>query len=177
MTIIALAGKKQTGKNTIAKLISSIAAGKTAELAFADALKIEVAKACGVTLEYLEAHKDNFRKILQGWGSDFRRELYSKNYWIEKFEQELWKQDADIVVVTDCRFFNEYRYLNSLGAVMVSVSRPITSEADNHISETQLDSVKQWHQIILNTGTIEDLIPHVKELLVLAKCPLKNNKT
>lgn len=177
MTIIALSGKKQTGKNTIAKLIAQQAAGKTVEIAFADALKQEVAKACGVTLEYIEAHKDNFRKILQGWGTDFRRELYGRTYWIDKFEQGLLKLSAaDVVVVTDVRFRNEFNYLNTLGAVMVSVARPIVNGDDNHSSETDLDSIKEWHQIILNTGTIEDLIPEVKKLLVLANVPTKNNK-
>ena len=99
MIIIALAGKKHTGKNTIAKLIATQVAGKTVELAFADSLKQEVAKACSVTVPYIEEHKDNFRKILQGWGTDFRRNLFNKNYWIDKFDAELWKQDADVVVV------------------------------------------------------------------------------
>lgn len=175
MTIIALAGKKQTGKNTIAKLIATQVAGKTVELAFAYSLKQEVAKACGVTVQYIEEHKDNFRKILQGWGTDFRRNLSNKNYWIDKFDAELWKQDADVVVVTDVRFLNEYAHLNTLDAVMVSVSRPLY-DFDDHPSETDLDKIKTWHHIILNTGSIEDLKPQVRELLTLSRIATKNNK-
>lgn len=65
MYTIGLSGKKKSGKSTVANMIENCyPVGSVVKLAFADALKQEVARACMVSLEYIETHKDNFRLIL-----------------------------------------------------------------------------------------------------------------
>src|SRR5258705_8611646 len=152
MILIGLSGKKRSGKNTVAKLIGTLTNLTIKEVAFADALKEEVSKACGITIKYLEEHKDNFRLILQGWGTDFRRGLQDDNYWTSKVEHDILlaaNTGTDICIVTDVRFVNEYNCLNKLGAVLIRVDRPSQS-TDQHVSETSLDKVNNWHFIILN---------------------------
>jgi dephospho-CoA kinase len=166
-TIIGLSGKKHSGKNTVAKMIETLAGVSVVEIGFADALKKEVAKACGTSVSFIDEHKDNFRLILQGWGTDYKRKLISDSYWTDKVLQQIQdaiNDDIQLVIITDVRFPNEYNFINSLGGILVRISRPIIN-ADNHPSETALDSVNNWHHIILNTGTIDDLEPQVEELI------------
>lgn len=173
MIIIGLSGKKKSGKNTVSKLIATNTNLKVVEIAFADALKQEVARACGVTVVYVEENKDNFRLILQGWGTDYRRKLCNDNYWILAVQNKLRTIEADVVVVTDVRFINEYNWLNrNMGAVLVRIARP-DIQIDDHVSESALDKVSNWHHIILNSTTIDDLVPQVKELLNKIKIPIK----
>jgi hypothetical protein len=175
ITIIGISGKKKSGKNTLAKQIAQLSSGKVRELSFAKALKEEVAAACRVTLPYIEENKDCFRLILQGWGTDYKRKLFGDDYWTVKMSSQIESainDNVSVVVITDVRFKNEYKYLNQLGAVLIRISRPEQS-MDAHPSETDLDKVNNWHHIIINNGTIEDLIPQTKELLVKAKIKAK----
>ena len=175
-TIIGLSGKKKSGKNTVSKIISTLTNLSIRELAFADCLKEEVAKACGVNVDYLEAHKDNFRLILQGWGTDYKRKLVRDSYWCDKLATKLTKaiaEDIGIVIITDVRFINEYNFINEFGGALVRVSRDNVISGDEHPSETALDKIHEWHHIILNTTTIDDLIPQIKELLIKLKIPIK----
>ena len=172
MIIIALSGKKKSGKNTVAKLIAAATNLSCKEYAFADALKSEVARACGVSTAYIEQNKDSFRLILQGWGTDFKRNLVDKDYWVKELNKQLLQCTADIAIITDVRFMNEFKYLNSAGAVLVRISRP-NIPLDEHPSESDLDKIKQWHEIILNSTTVDDLVPQVKELLTKINIQIK----
>ena len=171
-TIIGLSGKKGTGKNTVATMIAALSGLRVKELAFADPLKEEVAKATGNTVKYVNEHKENFRLILQGWGTDYKRKLVDDSYWLNKMGVMIHNainDGAEIIVITDVRFPNEYNYINKIGGLLCRVSRPLES-IDNHPSETALDKVHNWHHIILNTGTLEELRPQVEELIT--KCKL-----
>ena len=176
MIIIGLSGKKRSGKNTVAKLIATETPSLCKEFAFADALKDEVAKACGVKRSFLEENKQNFRLILQGWGTDFRRDLNDKQYWVKKLDSSLYEQfqkNPDcIALITDVRFVDEAEYLRKCGAVIVRVNRPTTS-VDEHSSETDLDSYK-FDFVIDNSSTLNNLAADVRRLLHNLKIPTKN---
>ena len=169
-TIIALSGKKQSGKNTVAKLLAKHSGLKCIEIGFADALKCEVATACGVTVEYINQNKSMFRLILQGWGTDYRRRLNS-TYWLkkflkkfmEKFNQQMIAEDFGLVLVTDVRFHNEHSLCNTMGAVMVRVERNGLPE-DYHVSETALDG-EEFHFRINNNSDFDHLEEECVKLL------------
>lgn len=161
MQIIGLSGKKQTGKDTIINVLRHLQPNKNIiKIAFADALKEEVAIATGKSLEYITENKENFRLILQGWGTDFRRELCNKDYWIEKWLQRCIKQDdtqVAFVVCPDVRFKNEAETIRKVGGKLFRVRRNTKLE-DNHISETELtDTNFGYDDWIDNNGTLEDL--------------------
>lgn len=163
MILLALSGKKRVGKNTVAKLIEQqlIASNyphPIYTLAFADELKQEVAKACSVTMEYIEANKDTFRIMLQWWGTDFKRKLIKDSYWTDIIMRKLagFPQDC-VVIITDCRFENEYKMLQYVGAYMIRIIR-LTNFTDTHSSETNLDnSLLNWDLVIDNNGSLEAL--------------------
>ena len=143
-------------------------------MAFADPLKEEVCKACGVTRQYLEQHKDNFRLILQGWGTDFRRSQ-DQQYWVKKLAEmlhrEVMSDKWDIIIFTDMRFENEYNFIIKTNGVVVRVIRD-TGVVDNHPSELALDNAR-FHVTIDNNTTLDDLVLRVKDFLTKLNIPTK----
>jgi hypothetical protein len=153
--LIGLTGHKKAGKDTALLMLAEIVKPITLQrIGFADALKHEVANATGKPIWYINEHKNNFRLILQGWGTDFRRRLHGENYWIDRWQEVYDISEADIVVVPDVRFINEAHYLQKAGGVIWRIKRPL-SEIDLHISETELDEYQ--FPTINNDSTFDNL--------------------
>ena len=92
MRLIGLMGRKLSGKDTFCQYLQTSARGQGVQvvrLAFGNLLKGEVAKACGVTVEEIDADKAAFRPILQWWGTDFRRQRYGEDYWVSQVRRAL----------------------------------------------------------------------------------------
>lgn len=174
-TIIGISGKKLSGKDTLCELIQKHADVKSCRVAFADAVKEEVAKACNVTVCKVNTNKERFRPILQWWGTDFRRYYHGDNYWIIKAFltiTEHVRQGAELVIIPDVRFLSEVEALREAKAHLIRISRPITS-TDTHASETELDSYTDFDEIVLNKGLIFDLENEAKDILRKLKLPIK----
>ncbi len=164
MILIGISGKKKSGKDTVFSNIRALLPLLNVErIGFADALKQEVASAFGVSIEYLEANKTAFRSILQAWG-DGRREITSKTYWIEKVTRKLNDSRADVVVIPDVRYKNEFNFINTLGGYMIRLHRSNWDSSDQHPSEIELDGVTFKHNI-LNDTTLDDLFDHSRNFL------------
>lgn len=162
--IIAFSGKKKHGKSTAAKILSqNLPTATTA--AFADALKREVAEACGISEEYLNAHKENFRLIMQGWGTDFRRTLCGRDYWVERMAERIpvLKTQHRFIIIDDCRFGNEAELVRQSGGKVFRVIRPGLDDSDAHESECDLDDY-QFDDVIINDGDIVRLELAIKTL-------------
>ncbi len=175
MIIIGFSGKKRSGKNVSAKLFATQTSCQCYETSFARVLKQEVARACGVKESYIEEHKDNFRLILQGWGTDFKRKLVDDNYWIKKVDIDLYKQYTkspdSVALLTDVRFPNEADYIKSCGGIIVRIERP-EIQSDEHRSETALDNYK-FDYTINNSSTLNNLASDIRMLIQSLKLPLK----
>lgn len=167
MIIISLSGKKGVGKNTVAKLIAELTPLWCCEVAYADALKGEVAIATGRTIDYINAHKEHFRLILQGWGTDFRRQLDGDMYWINKLDNKIVEiyneKKVQVLIITDARFPNEVRYGIEVGAICINVVRS-SDQSDKHSSETANDNVV-FDYTISNNGTVDELQEQIKTLM------------
>jgi hypothetical protein len=176
--LIAFSGKKKSGKDTCADLIAGASPTfQFTRVNFADAVYEEVAKAIWPVhqynremildkIAYIKDNKDSFRLILQGWGTDFRRGLFGKSYWIDKYKKTYLSIPTNtIVVTTDVRFFNEAEYINNVGGLLIRVSRPDTDDYDDkHQSECELDKYDfDFH--INNNGTKEQLLEKLKAIL------------
>lgn len=166
MKILGIAGKKHSGKSLVAKIIKELYANKNHEefpvhiIAFADSLKEEVALATGHTVAFINAHKDNFRLILQGWGTDFRRELDWDKYWLDKLAAKVkLLPNNSLVIIPDVRFLNETNMIKTAKGTLWKIERVTTMESlkDNHPSETSLDNYGGFDRVIKNFGTIEEL--------------------
>ena len=160
MIIIGISGKKRSGKDTLYSFISAFLKNyKIGKIAFADALKEEVALATGVKTSFIEEEKETFRTILQWWGTDFRRKFNGDDYWIKKLLDKISRSDLDVVIITDVRFKNEADILKECGAFLVRINRTFThnqTTIDLHPSEIDLDNYK-FNLVIDNSGTLLDL--------------------
>lgn len=126
-------------------------------------MKDEVALATGVKTSFIEEEKDNFRTILQWWGTDFRRKYNGDDYWIKKFLDKVTRSDADVIVVTDVRFPNEADTIRQVGGKLIRVNR-IQDKKDLHPSEIALDNYRfDW--TIINDYSLDILKTFVKQIL------------
>lgn len=151
--IIGFAGRKKSGKDTAYSLLyRELPHINVFKVSFADSLKEEIAQAVGCTIGYIDTNKDNFRLILQGWGTDFRRHLCGEDYWIKK-----WKAKVDyirnhtagcLIVATDVRFQNEVDIINGMGGKVYQI--------EPYNKETYEDDVHESEQLILgkNCGIV-----------------------
>ncbi len=166
--VIGISGKKRSGKDTVAEIIMATHSNSV-KYSFAAPLKAQVAMACNVSLDFIDKNKDNFRLILQGWGTDFRRKLYGENYWIDKTDDAISRfGNFKHIILPDVRFENEYDYVKSKGGIVIRVNRTRDENnckpyVDNHSSEISLDNFK-FDYTIDNNGTIEELIEKVKQI-------------
>ncbi len=153
--LIGLTGRKQSGKDTVFNILKTLEP-EAVRLAFADPLKIELARACGVSPKFVEEHKALFRVGLQWWGTDFRRNLFGETYWTDKAEHILRAvSGAPLVVFTDVRFINEAECVKRHGGRIWRVIRDLPGD-DGHASETEMDAYKADNHII-NNGTLNQL--------------------
>jgi phosphomevalonate kinase len=165
MHLIGISGKKQSGKDEVTSYLLKKFPGSV-RIAFADALKQEVARACGVSIEYLNEHKDNFRLILQGWGTDFRRRLYGQDYWIRRWDFLAREQiNCPMIICPDVRFPDEAEYILECSGTLwrmdrcrfYGTRRLDEQSTDNHQSEIALDDYMKFDCVIRNHGTIKQL--------------------
>jgi len=186
VTIIGIAGRKRSGKNSVGKYLSE-GRGYT-ELAFADALKNACKNIFGFTDDQLYGDElkekiDNYwqhspRELLQVVGTTlFRNELpkHCNNITNDLWVNVVKKKIIDLVtekgitkfVITDVRFINEYNFIKNWGGQVFKVIRPNNIEHNNslHESETTMDNII-CDKTILNDGTLEDLYKNIEKNLI-----------
>lgn len=81
---------------------------------------------------------------------------------------ELFKPDYPQWIISDVRFPNELKAIKDRGGICIRVSRP-PIEPDPHISESALDDSDDFDYMIINSGTIDELVERVEEVLIKEK--------
>ena len=164
--IIGLAGRKQSGKDTVCKLLGEMFPHLgVRRIAFADALKEEVAVACGVSRQEIDEQKDRYRMILQWWGTEFRRHD-DEDYWVRQAHKRMLVHgDADLLVITDARFPNELEFVHESGGEAFWIERP-GDTFDAHTSEHSINP-HDCLATIKNTGTLFDLQTALKDTFLM----------
>lgn len=189
---IAITGKANSGKNTVGKLLINSLFDNTAGvhyLAFADPLK-KMARIAfpQIPRKWLygssefrssvipDAFKDGIpltvRQLLIDLGNDFGRK-YQRDIWIKNLENrvaKLVKKNVNAVVVTDCRFRNEFDNLKKLGFYQIRLIRDSHTKINDE-SETNQDGImdSEFDAVINNNGTLQDLKNRVSEIVTVLK--------
>lgn len=101
------------------------------------------------------------RKLLQWWGSEYRREQ-DPFYWVTKMQETIEKDKPAVALISDLRFPNEMSWVTANKGYAVRVDRLGYSDgkAAGHHSEELLSWVadEDWHYIIqVNDGDVEEL--------------------
>jgi len=176
MTIIGFIGKKGSGKDTAADFLCSEFGFK--KVAFADPLK----RACrelfsfndeqlyGDKKETVDAHwKITPRETLQFIGTEVFREHIQNliphvknNFWVERLEKEIINNNFNYAI-SDVRFKNEIDMIKKLGGIIIKIERNETNNNfSNHISETEMDNINIYDNLILNDGALSEFEKKIK---------------
>jgi hypothetical protein len=110
------------------------------------------------------------RQFLQLLGTDAIRMGLHTDAWINALMAEykspkMSKYNPSKWVVSDTRFENELQAIKDRNGICIKIVRPSLVSTDSHSSETSLDHITDWDHVIINDGTIEDLIGKVRAIL------------
>jgi hypothetical protein len=179
MNIIGLAGKKQSGKDTVYQIASELLEAPVGRIAFADPLKLEVSEITGFRVDFIEEHKQDFRTLLQVWGTDFRRKFCGSDYWIEQMDSALDKAAGNYknIFITDVRFPNEADFIKNKGGRLIKIERRNMTyqniqeavDHDRHPTETEMEDYHSVDYVLNNDGTEKELHKSVANMLSTLK--------
>jgi hypothetical protein len=113
--------------------------------------------------ETLKEVSPNIRGLMQRMGTEVGREMFGENFWVDTALNSV--EDGSKIVFADVRFPNEADAIKTLGGEVWRISREGVGPANDHISETALDSYF-FSLYIVNDGTIENTYACVDDVLL-----------
>jgi hypothetical protein len=120
------------------------------------------------------AMREKDAPLLQWWGTEYRREHFGKDYWIQMLHNRLPSLYDDVhterrVVIADTRFPNEANaVLEAEDGIVIRIDGPAqedTGRQSNHPSEIMMDDYPMYDFVIRNKGTLEELEGQVKNIM------------
>lgn len=166
--IVGIAGPKRSGKDTLARLLSS--ALNVEVHSFAAPIRQFVAGLLGWTLDELEDRKETPvqwldgvtpRQMMQSLGTEWGRQMVHPELWLRSLAARLPEGGA---VVCDVRFDNEAEAIRKLGGKVIRLSRPGAGQGDDHASERPIsDHLVDFE--IANDGTAVQLMEKAMAVL------------
>lgn len=175
--IVAITGKRGSGKDTAARGLTSDYGLYFQQMSFADPLREIIEIVYGITMQEMldpilkEQPLDRYpfkspREILTLIGTEGFRNLIADDTWVQAFLRRAQKHKR--VVIADLRFLNEEKALREAGAIIVRIINPNRVDTDaisQHRSETEMDQIIPDFTVV-NDGTIEDLRIKMANLII-----------
>lgn len=167
--IIALAGRKHSGKSMVAQYLETKGYHRAS---FAAPVK-SMLRALGVPFDSLhgtDAQKNEIipifgksgRHMMQSLGTEWGRELVGQDIWVKAFFSE---ERQYPVAFEDVRFPNEIDAIRQHKGIIIGINRPDPDRPpDSHISESGIQYLRVDHWIT-NDGTPEELFAKVDAIL------------
>lgn len=158
--IISISGNARSGKDTLAKNMSSILEEvgiKTKIVSFANELKESVneflLEQTGISaFTEDDEEKKIIRPFLVCWGTDVIRKI-DDNTWINKLEENLCSDSVNII--TDLRFENELKWVQENKGLSVFIERDGVEPA-NEYEKTNNLLLKESVDLNFTFGNFED---------------------
>lgn len=192
MIKIAISGKANTGKDTVARLLIRNFAdvgyhdSYIQQLAFADPIK-EIVKiifpqsdtrclygSSKYRNELISGTNLTYRQPLLDIGSFLK--MYGDDIWINILDykiKELEGLNKKIVIVTDARYEKEIDYLKRNHFYMIRTNRNVKNNID-HESESSQNKISDllFDVLLNNNGTLDQLSTDIKAIIsgILLKC-------
>lgn len=170
--VVGLHGKAGCGKNTAADFFAyQNKAEVIRQLAFGAGVKKATSSFFNIPIHEFYDHKDEVsvrwgmthRSMLQKVGTEFARNMISKDFWVLYLMPEmedLLKDGTDVILITDVRFENEAEWVTKMGGYMVQIVRPqplqLVGEEAEHESEKVLPS-RMIDGVLVNDSTPHEL--------------------
>lgn len=205
--IYAICGFQSSGKDTVADYLVTHCGFK--KLSFASVLKDVVAimfdwsrdKLEGLTKEDREWREvvDEYwskelnmpqltpRYVLQYFGTELFRNHFHQDIWLKIVQKQLDKYSD--IVITDCRFPNEYAMLQEKGAAIIKIIRNTPEWYEEYLNDKTCKSAelvhpseKEWihfqhDYLINNTDTISALYNEIQKMNTHFKATKHNGLT
>jgi len=183
LSIVALTGRKQHGKDTVCDYLVGKGFYK---MAFADPIKRALSTIFSLSLPELEHLKTckvdivegvscTMRRSMQTLGTEWGRELIDDKLWLTLLKRDLIRQHVltgqTKFAISGLRFLNEEALIRSLGGCVLRVHRPgygVVTEADTHHSETEMAEISPDY-VLVNDSSLDDLYRRVDEVGTLMK--------
>lgn len=191
--LIAISGKKNSGKNTLGKLLfkkfKKIHPKATCEyINFSDPIKKIVrimfpdlpekyltgpSKYRNEIVEYARNLPSNgvgeltVRQLLIDIGNGLGRK-YNNHIWINAFANTFKKtKKSSFVIVNDCRFANEFEHLHGNGFYMIRILRNGNSNDSQDSSEVEQDTIpdSDFDYIVNNDDDLKNLNKHASNII------------
>lgn len=173
--VIAICGKKRSGKDTIANYISDKYGYNNVK--FADPLKNMLKAGFNFTDEQLESKKEEIddywritpRQAMQFIGTEIMQYELQKlvpNLDRHFFVASLFKRYPDEhLVISDLRFVHEEQAIKQIkNNLIIKVIRDSNLDTDNHISENELDQI-DCDCTIRNNKDLDELYKKVDNII------------
>jgi len=157
MSIIAFAGRKQSGKSTLCTQVVNFIydleqlEDTAAIYNFADPLKNVCMDILGLSFEqchgtdnqknelvncYKDGNQMTARQVLQTVGTEFFRSIQN-NVWADATIRRIQQDNPLVALIGDCRFPNEVEAIKKAGGTVIKLTRNLYNS--DHSSETALD--------------------------------------
>lgn len=160
-TIVALAGRKQTGKTTSARYLAERYG--FVNMAFADPVYAAVGAAFDLDplSDEWQENRDaivpgtdkSLRFLLKTLGTEWGRDMVGSTVWVDRLEARIRAlPSGSRVVVSDVRFDSEVEWVRRHGTLL-HIDKPGAPVGDTHISERGVPS-EPWDFRIMNNGSL-----------------------
>jgi len=110
---------------------------------------------------WYEDKTDITRVLLQTYGTDIMRKRVDDDFWAKDTKKRVKEKGADITIITDFRFPNEYDVMadEELDLYTVLVERGVETDKQiaAHLSENSLDDFSNWNYIVDNNSDLISL--------------------
>ncbi len=170
--IIGLAGRKRSGKNTVADFLCE--QYNYQPLAFADGvwdvllaadpwIDLNPGWRLSSIVEYMGREKaketwPEVRRLLQKLGTEGVRDNIGSDTWLNVVKSKILARPDQDFVITDVRFQNEAQALRDMGGFIVKIERPGVEESygSQHSSELAVSEIQE-DLMIINDSDLEAL--------------------
>jgi hypothetical protein len=104
------------------------------------------------------------RRLLQWWGTEFRRVKFGTNYWVDRTAARIAADNPQIAVISDMRFKNEFDMVKSNGFT-INMQRPdfVYETGMTHASELELDGAP--YDFVVRASNMHELEDKVLRLV------------
>ena len=184
MRLVALCGRKRSGKDTIAEYL--VSRYNYVHVKLATPLKGAVCTLFGLAPETVEDESKDVvhpglgvtpRQVMQVMGTEVRDALVAKlglpvDMLARRVMESVDPTSVQNVVVSDMRFVHEFAHFRSRvkDLVVIRVERPYVDAVDRHTSETESAAIPATF-IVRNDGSLQDLYRQIDEALAMADEP------
>lgn len=185
--VILIHGVKRSGKDTFSDMLLREVGG-TKKDSFALPMKRIIAKTFNMSMDELDYLKNNdnlklcytdsntnevtqlnitFRNILQYFGTEAMKPEFGDELWVKLLVKNYLNCDEPILVVSDFRLEEEYKYIveGGLDVITVKINRTeVENSGDSHKSENGLINF-DFDFIVDNNSTLENLHNEVQRFI------------